>query len=518
MAIASAHQLLEPEPPAAPSVIRHASPTERSPLLQLSTTKATDSVAITVKPSVDDLSADDDDASVAAELRDLLALAYPVVLTTALEFMPGFTSTILAGHLDSPLTKEYVDAATLSTMFLNISGYSIGFGFATALDTLASQAFGAQRATKIGVYLQSGLLVTAACLLPIVVVNYAYSAPFLLAMDQDPVVAELAQQFSRYSLVGLPFVLVYELQRQVLQAQGIMAPLVVIAVASNLVHIVSGYWLAYCTPLGFVGIAISRSLSNVTLPLFLALYFRFVRPDHLSQWWAGWDLAAATRHVGLFLRLGVPGLLMMVMEWWAFEILSLLSGVLPDRVVAVSAHAVQANVASLGYMTVLGFSVAANIRVGHHLGANQPRRARLVSRLAIKLVAGIGMSFALALLLGRHAIPWLFVGDALTVDRASHVLLVWACFEPVEALNCLMQGIFQGAGRQDTAARTNAVAYYAVGMPLAYALGLRAGWGVEGLWLGFGLGMSVSLLTLLSSFGRWHWRALADAAQERTAE
>lgn len=38
------------------------------------------------------------------------------VLTSALEFLPGFTSIILTGHIDSPYTKQYVDAATLSTM------------------------------------------------------------------------------------------------------------------------------------------------------------------------------------------------------------------------------------------------------------------------------------------------------------------------------------------------------------------------------------------------------------------
>jgi hypothetical protein len=40
----------------------------------------------------------------------------PQVVTSALEFLPGFTCIILAGHIQSPRTQQYVDAATLSTM------------------------------------------------------------------------------------------------------------------------------------------------------------------------------------------------------------------------------------------------------------------------------------------------------------------------------------------------------------------------------------------------------------------
>ncbi|KAG3144606.1 hypothetical protein PC128_g24363 [Phytophthora cactorum] len=60
----------------------------------------------------------------AKELQTLLALVYPVVGTTVLEFLPGPTCIVLAGHMDSPYTQQYVDAATLSTMLMNLTNYS----------------------------------------------------------------------------------------------------------------------------------------------------------------------------------------------------------------------------------------------------------------------------------------------------------------------------------------------------------------------------------------------------------
>ncbi|EEY63402.1 Multidrug/Oligosaccharidyl-lipid/Polysaccharide (MOP) Flippase Superfamily [Phytophthora infestans T30-4] len=150
--------------------------------------------------------------------------------TTALEFLPGLTCIVLAGHMDSPYTQQYVDAATLSTMLLNLTNYSICFGLSSALDTLflCSQAYGTKRYDKIGVYFQAGVLVLAAVFGPIFLLNW-YTESVMVSLGQDEEISKLAQTFSRWILLGMPFVVLYELVRKVLQAQNIMKPLVTIA-------------------------------------------------------------------------------------------------------------------------------------------------------------------------------------------------------------------------------------------------------------------------------------------------
>ncbi|EEY63401.1 Multidrug/Oligosaccharidyl-lipid/Polysaccharide (MOP) Flippase Superfamily [Phytophthora infestans T30-4] len=461
--------------------------------------------------------ADEAEPHVVEELKTLLRLVYPVVVTTALEFLPGFTCIILAGHIQSPHTQQYVDAATLSTMFMNITAYSIGFGLTSALDTLCSQAYGAKRFGKIGIYFQAGLQIIGACLGPIFLVNW-YSESFLLFMGQDAEVSRLAQSFSRWMLPGVPFVFLYELVRKVLQAQNIMKPLVAIAAIGNVVNIVSGYWLTYHTSLGFEGIALSRSLGNMVLPFLLVPYFYF-HPHHLSQWWRGWDLKEALAHVALFLRLGVPGCLMMTMEWWAFELLTLMAGVLPSAVVSVSAHAVLVNINNTIYMTFAGLAVASNIRVGNCLGANAPKQARLACTVSLTLTLAISSTFALLLYVLRHEIPRLFLNDAQGIARAASVLAVWAPLEVLDGLNAVVQGIFRGVGKQKVAATVNAVAYYVFGIPVAGVLGFHFFLGIEGLWLGFGFGIFVAAsLQFYMLFESWTWVELAEDAQKRTAE
>lgn len=399
-----------------------------------------------------------------------------------------------------------------------MSAYSVGYGLSSALDTLCSQAYGAQRLDKIGIYTQSGALVIGASLVPIFAINW-YSSSILVMLGQDPEVSKLAEDFSRIVMLGVPFSLAFELVHKALQAQNIMKPLVIIAVIGNVVTVVFGYFLTYHTSMGLYGVALGRTLGNVVMPLMFIPYF-YYWPNHLSRWWCdGWNIPAALDYVGIFLRLGVPGMLMMALEWWAYELLSLLAGVLPDDIVAMSAHAVLLNISSLVYMIYNGLGSAANIRVGNLLGANLPRQARLATSVSLMLTLGLSLALSIGLLVTHASIPFLFVSDSETANLAARTLLLWAPFEVLDGLNCVVQGIFRGAGKQNVAATTNAIAYYGAGIPFAAFMAFAEGLGVEGLWLGFGLGIlcSFAILFYRMSF-KWQWRVLALDAMERTAE
>ncbi|KAL4114953.1 hypothetical protein PRIC2_013849 [Phytophthora ramorum] len=451
------------------------------------------------------------------ELQTLLSLVYPVVLTTGLEFVPGFTCIILAGHIDSPHTQQYVDAATLSTMFMNITAFSVGSGLSSALDTLCSQAYGARRFDKIGVYFQAGFLVVATCFVPIFLLNW-YSGEILLLAGQDPEVSRLAQTFSRWAILGVPFVFLYKLFRKVLQAQNILKPLVAFAAVGAIVNAVSGYLLTFHTNMEFEGIALSRSLGNMVLPFMLVPYF-YYQPQKLAQWWQGWNLREAIAHVKLFLRLGIPGAILMTLEWWAFEMLTLMAGVLPNAVVAVSAHAVQVNVNNMMYMVFWGLAVAANIRIGNCLGANSPKQAKLACKVAQMLTLLISLTFAAMMFLLRQSIPGLFLVDKESIERSASLLAVWAPFEIIDGQNTVLQGVFRGLGKQKVAASVSGMAYYACGIPMAALFGFHFALGVEGLWLGFGFGVSVSVALLVwMLLGNWSWDELAKEAQTRTAK
>jgi len=108
------------------------------------------------------------------------------------------------------------------------------------MDTLCSQAFGAGKIEKLGIYLQSGIIVLGCSLLPVMILNWNTES-FLLMFDQDPEVASLAGEFSRRTMIGLPFLFAYELFKKLLQAQNIVWPMAFIALIGIVVNVVTGY-------------------------------------------------------------------------------------------------------------------------------------------------------------------------------------------------------------------------------------------------------------------------------------
>lgn len=149
------------------------------------------------------------------------------------------------------------------------------------------------------------------------------------------------------------------------------------------------------------------------------------------------------------------------------------------------------NVSSLTYMLYLGASVSGNVRVGNALGAGDEHRAEIASNLT--LATGFVMSIInVTLLLSfRMILPYFFTTDIDIIEKAQHLFLIAAAFQLPDAMNGCVQGIFRGSGRQSLAAIYNFVAYYIIGIPVGYILGIRLGFGVEGLQIGMTIGLCV---------------------------
>jgi MATE family multidrug resistance protein len=416
--------------------------------------------------------------------------------------------------MDSPLTKEYVGGATLSSMFIYLSGEAPGFGLATALDTLCSQAYGAGKPQRIGVSFQTGVLVLSAVLVPVFWLNW-YSGHFLTLMQQPDDVAILAGQFSRCLLPGLPFLFLYELLKKVLQAQNIVAPMVWIAILSNIVNVALGILLTWYTPLGFQGAAIARSISNLVLPLATVPYFIWY-PENFNAWWPGWQPRAVLEHVGVFLSLGIPGMFMLVLEWLSYEIMAVFAGLLPNSVVAISVHSVLSNVANIAFHFFIGVGVATNVLVGNYVGSGQKAHAKLVSSLGLVVSMGIAVGLVITITATHRFLPTMFINDDESIALASIAVLYLIPFELLDAANCVMQGVFRGTGRQTFAAVVNLVCYFVIGLPSGLLFAFKFHMGVEGFWLALSLGYLCSVGVSLWKIWTTNWDAMVEEANERT--
>lgn len=81
------------------------------------------------------------------------------------------------------------------------------------------------------------------------------------------------------------------------------------------------------------------------------------------------------------MKIGVPGALMLCFEWWCFELLALLSGLLGVDVLA--AEVVIINIITFIFMVPLGTSYAASALTGCYIGCREIELAQSYSKLCI---------------------------------------------------------------------------------------------------------------------------------------
>lgn len=165
-----------------------------------------------------------------AEARILLQYAAPLILTYALQYSYSFVTVLVAGQLG---TNELA-AASLASMTANITGLAIYEGLATCLDTLTSQAFGANKKLLVGLHVQRMVLLVLAATVPIGAVWL--SSPWILAkLVPEQAVAQLAGDFLRFYLLGAPFYGIFEALKRFTQAQAdFLGPMLVVLVCAPL--------------------------------------------------------------------------------------------------------------------------------------------------------------------------------------------------------------------------------------------------------------------------------------------
>ncbi|XP_069459710.1 multidrug and toxin extrusion protein 2 isoform X10 [Ovis canadensis] len=424
-----------------------------------------------------------------AEARTLFVLSGPLFLFQMLNFMVYVVSTVFCGHLG---TVELA-AVTLSVAFVNVCGVSVGFGLSSACDTLMSQSFGSPNKKHVGVILQRGVLVLLLCCLPCWAL-FLNTQLILLLCRQDPAVSRLAQEYVQVYIPGLP---------------GIVWPQVFSGVVGNCVNALANYVLVSVLGQGVRGSAFANTVSQFSQAVFL-LFYIVLKKLHLETW-AGWSWECL-QDWGPFFRLAIPSMLMLCIEWWAYEIGSFLVGLL--SVLDLSAQAVIYEVATVIYMIPMGLSIAVCVRVGTALGAADTVQAKRSAISGTLCTVGTSLVVGILLSLLRNKLGHIFTNDEEVVALVNKVLPLYIFFQLFDALCCLYAGVLRGTGRQAFGAVVNAVMYYAIGLPLGVVLTFLVGMGIMGLWLGMLVCVILATAAFVTYTARMDWKRAAEEAQK----
>nr|CAB3473053.1 unnamed protein product [Digitaria exilis] len=425
-----------------------------------------------------------------AEAKRLVRLAGPMIASCLLQNVVNMVSLMFVGHLgELPLA-----GASLANSVASVTGLSIITGMATALDTLCGQAFGARQYVLLGVYKQRAMVVLGLTCVPIALA-WAHAGRILVLLGQDERIAGEAGEYARWLIPSLAVSVPLQCHVRFLQAQGLVLPVMASSAATALCHLAVCWALVFKAGMGSKGAALSNAVSYAANTAMLAMYVRLSRA--CRETWSGFSMEAF-RELRRFADLAAPSALMICLEWWAFEILVLLSGLLPNPQLETSVLSICLNTGILLFMIPLGLSSAVSTRVSNELGAGQPQAAKLATRVVIYIALTAGFVLTLAMTLVRGVWGYMYSNEQEVVAYIARMLPVLGISFFIDGLHGSLSGVLTGCGKQKIGAAVNLGAFYLAGLPMAVLLAFVLNLNGMGLWLGIVCGSLTKLLLLAS--------------------
>lgn len=435
------------------------------------------------------------------EAKVLTRSSAPLILTFLLQYSLPVASIFTVGHIG----KVELGAVSLASMTASITGYAVYQGLATSLDTLCAQAYGSGRPHLVGLQLQRMLCFLLLITIPISVI-WAFGTQLLSLIVPEKETARLAGLYLKILIAGAPGYAAFESGKRYVQAQGLFSATMYILLICAPLNALMNYLFVWRLGWGFVGAPIAVSITENILPLLLFLYVRFIDG---YKCWGGFDRRALKNWMPM-IKLALPGLVMVLAEFLAFEILTLSSSWLGPTELA--AQSVLGSITGITFQIPFPMSVAASTRIANLIGATLSLPAKVAAKVTIIFAVIVGIFNLLLLSLLRDYIPRLFTPDEEVIDLVAKLLPLCAAFQLFDSLATNCNGILRGLGRQEIGGFVALFAYYAIGLPISFSTGFGAHWGLYGLWSGpaIALGIVAGIEGIFIYKTSWE-RAVQDA-------
>lgn len=435
------------------------------------------------------------DRSIPVESRRLLALAWPVILTSLNWTLLQVTDVVVVGMVSTEQA-----AALGASRALTFIGIVMALGWMTGILAFVSRADGAKDLPTTGRVMQEGVIVGLALGLISGGILFACAEPLLLAIGVVPEIAPLAAAVVRMMALAYPFQTVLIAASFFLE--GVSRPRR--ATAVNLATLPINAVLSWAfaggqlglPALGAVGAAAGTAIASAVgavLMVGAAWTLPRARERGVRRW------QATRTGIGALAMFGIVPAIASALELGGFSILIALS----TRLGETTAHAFQIvfSIHNVTFAFALGMGSAAGVRAGNAVGEGVPHEAPRRAVIAAGLAAFVIGLLALLLFALDRQVTGAFPAAPAVHVLAAAMLVLWVPFILFDGLQVVFIYALRSLGDQVAAGIASVLGFFVVTGGLGWWL-VEVGVGPLALVWASGIGM---VATAAFSGGRLWW-------------
>jgi multidrug resistance protein, MATE family len=440
------------------------------------------------------------------ELRAMLALAWPLILSNLTMTLISATDVVLLGRLGA---RELAASALGLNLNMAMTIFSLGLVYAASPMMAAEIGARFNSVRDVRRTFRQSVWAIVTITVPMWLILW-HTEDIMLAFGQDPALAKGAGTFIHgYQWSMLPFLL-FQAMRSFVAALERPGWVLAVSVGGIVLNALISWSLIFgklgMPALGLFGAGLGTSIVWTVMVAALALVImsdrQFRRYRLFGNFWrADWD------RYGAVWRLGLPIAITLGFEAAVFAAAVWLMGLIDAD--SVAAHTIALQIASMTFMVPMGMAQAATVRIGLGYGRKDAAAIHRSGWTAFVLGVGFMALMALTLLLFPYQLMGIFIdrdlpANARVIDLGVSFLMVAAIFQIADGAQVVGAGMLRGLQDTRMPMLIAGVGYWVVGIGIGSYLAFGLGWDGLGIWIGLAVGLAVVALLLLS---RWTARA-----------
>ncbi|WP_213522156.1 MATE family efflux transporter [Nonlabens sp.] len=418
-----------------------------------------------------------------------LHIAVPIMVGQIAHLLVALADNIMVGELGA----AQLAAVSLGNTLIFIA-LSVGIGFSFSVTPLVAEADAQGNTHRVSAVFHLGFLMSLVMGVLLTLLMFL-SEPILYMLDQPKEVVDLAIPYMRWVALSLIPLMMFQAVKQFIDGLSKTTYSMIASIVANIINVLLNYVFIY-GKFGFPrleveGAAIGTFVARILMFLILTVLLFF------NQKFRGYFSLLKNYSFGVITKLfhlGLPTALQMLFEVSLFTAAIFLSGTLGTN--SQAANQIALNLSALTFMIGVGLGVTATIRVGNQKGLGHFSDLKRIASSLFLLTFMFELVFAFCFLFFRNQLPYIYIDNIDVVELASNILIIAAFFQLSDGFQVVLLGALRGF--QDVWIPTFIcfIAYWIVGFPFSFILSTYYDFGVQGIWMGLLIALSLSAVLM----------------------